>query len=116
MQFPATWRGVERAEMRPKRSSSVQATFRHSLWLTCAATLLALEIAGAPVRGQGQPPLPERLDSYIKSYVKLTSEEQTATPRRRAGDAAARRRPVEGGRRSSARCGSTRRLPATSPP
>ena len=52
------------------------ATFRHSLWLTCA-TLLALETAGAPVRGQGQPPLPERLDSYIKSYVKLTSEEQT---------------------------------------
>ena len=33
MQLPATWRGVERAEMRPKRSSSVQATFRHSLWL-----------------------------------------------------------------------------------
>ncbi len=77
MQFPATWCGVERAEMRPKRSSSVQATFRHSLWLTCATTLLALEIAGAPVRGQGQPPLPERLDSYISSYVKLTSKEQT---------------------------------------
>jgi hypothetical protein len=75
MQIPATWRGVERAEMRPKRSSSGRATLRHWIPLTCAI-LLALETAGALARGQGQPPLPERLDSYISSYVKLTSREQ----------------------------------------
>jgi hypothetical protein len=40
------------------------------------ATILALATAGASLRGQDQPPLPERLDSYIKSYVKLTPEEQ----------------------------------------
>jgi len=38
--------------------------------------ILALATAGVPLRGQHQPALPERLDSYIKSYVKLTPEEQ----------------------------------------
>ena len=54
----------------PKRSDVMQVS-RIQL---CA--ILALAIAAAPLRGQGQPPLPERLDSYIKSYVKLTPEEQ----------------------------------------
>jgi hypothetical protein len=38
--------------------------------------VLALGIADASLRGQGQATLPERLDSYIKSYVKLTSDER----------------------------------------
>jgi len=43
-----------------------------------ACALLALATAAAaPLRGQDQSPLPERLDSYIKSYVKLTPDEQT---------------------------------------
>jgi hypothetical protein len=42
----------------------------------CALLVLATA-AAAPLRGQSQPPLPERLDSYIKNYVKLTPEEQT---------------------------------------
>jgi hypothetical protein len=39
-------------------------------------TILALATAGAALRGQGQPPLPERLDSYLKTDVKLTPDEQ----------------------------------------
>ena len=39
--------------------------------------ILAVAVAAASLRGQGQSPLPERLDSYIKSYVKLTPDEQT---------------------------------------
>jgi hypothetical protein len=39
--------------------------------------LLALASAAVPVRGQSQRALPEQLDSYIKSYVKLTPDQQT---------------------------------------
>jgi hypothetical protein len=39
--------------------------------------VLALTTAGVTLRGQSPPPLPERLDSYIKSYVTLTPDEQT---------------------------------------
>ena len=39
--------------------------------------ILAVAVAAAPLRGQGKSQLPERLDSYIKSYVKLTPDEQT---------------------------------------
>ncbi len=38
--------------------------------------ILLLATAGFSLRGQGQPRLPERLESYIKSDVKLTPEEQ----------------------------------------
>jgi hypothetical protein len=41
------------------------------------AAMLALATAGASPRGQSQPPLPARLDSYLKSDVKLTPQEQT---------------------------------------
>ncbi len=44
--------------------------------LTSLIVLLALATAGASHRGQGKASLPARLDSYIKSEVKLTPEEQ----------------------------------------
>ena len=47
-----------------------------ALSLACAVALLTLAIGGVPAQGQGQAPLPERLNSYINSYVKLTSDEQ----------------------------------------
>lgn len=39
--------------------------------------MLVLATAAAPLLGQGQPQLPDRLESFIKSYVKLTPEERT---------------------------------------
>jgi len=46
--------------------------------LTCAAGLAAILIVvtGGTQSGQSPAPLPARLDSYIKAYVKLTPEEQ----------------------------------------
>ncbi len=38
--------------------------------------ILVLARTGVPLRGQGEPPLPDRLNSFIKNDVKLTSEEQ----------------------------------------
>ena len=46
--------------------------------LICAAGLAAIVIVvtGGAQSGQSPAPLPARLDSYIKAYVKLTPEEQ----------------------------------------
>ena len=46
--------------------------------LTCPAALAAIVIVvtGGAQSGQSPAPLPARLDSYIKAYVKLTPEEQ----------------------------------------
>jgi len=60
---------------------------RHAVPVRCDRLLRALSLAGIVailavaaeslrLHGQGQPTLPARLDSYIKSYVKLTPEEQ----------------------------------------
>jgi len=40
------------------------------------AALFVLSADGASLRGQGQPPLPALLDSYIRTAVKLTPEKQ----------------------------------------
>ena len=77
--------------------------------------ILVLARTGVPLRGQGEPPLPDRLNSYIKNDVKLTSEEQkqllAGQPVTQLLEPTPRRRWL-----SSAPCGLTRRLPATSPP
>ena len=44
--------------------------------------VLALTTAGVTLRGQSPPPLPERLDSYIKSYVTLTPDDRFVIDRR----------------------------------
>src|SRR6187455_67094 len=46
--------------------------------LMCAAALAAMVtvVTGGDPNGQSPAPLPARLDSYIKAYVKLTPEEQ----------------------------------------
>ena len=49
--------------------------WRYALSVVGVVVALAT-IATDAVLGQGQPPLPARLDSYIKAYVKLTPEEQ----------------------------------------
>jgi hypothetical protein len=49
---------------------------RPALSATSLVAVLVMSTTGTPLRGQDQPPLPERLASYIKSYVKLTPEEQ----------------------------------------
>ena len=80
MQFPTTRFDAEREYI---ARTSRRAVHRHSDGLRrvlSGATLMALLAAAtvvAPLGGQAQPQLPERLDSYIKSYVKLTPEEQT---------------------------------------
>jgi hypothetical protein len=47
-----------------------------ALSLAGLAAILALMTGGESLRGQGQPPLPAHLDSYIRAHVKLTPEEQ----------------------------------------
>lgn len=63
MRLSVTWRHTEGTGVR-------------ALSLACAVALLVLGIRGVPLQGQGPAPLPERLNSYINSYVKLTSDEQ----------------------------------------
>jgi hypothetical protein len=47
-----------------------------ALPLAWLAVMMVLATDSVPLRGQGQPPLPARLDSYIKTDVKLTPEQQ----------------------------------------
>jgi hypothetical protein len=47
-----------------------------ALPLAWLAVMMVLATDRVPLRGQGQPPLPARLDSYIKTDVKLTPEQQ----------------------------------------
>jgi len=76
MPFQTIWLDVERARIRPQRSSTGHGAFRHPLPVTCVVALLALVVRGAPLQGEGQARLPERLYSYVSSFVKLTSDEQ----------------------------------------
>jgi hypothetical protein len=47
-----------------------------ALPLAWLAVMMVLATDSVPLRGEGQPPLPARLDSYIKTDVKLTPEQQ----------------------------------------
>ncbi len=79
MSFPMTRFYVEH-DRNCRRRRLVVHTQADRRWrvrlLTSVIPMLVLATAGEPLRGQGQTPLPERLDSYIKNDVKLTAEEQ----------------------------------------
>jgi hypothetical protein len=58
-----------------RRASQARADRRQrALSVAALVAMLALAADGMSLRGQGHPPLPERLDSYIEAHVKLTPE------------------------------------------
>src|SRR5262249_5451080 len=63
-----------------KRRSGVELTrntsLRELISIGGLVAMVMLAAHGTPLQGAGQPPLPERFDSYVKSYVKLNPEEQ----------------------------------------
>ncbi len=50
--------------------------WRHAFSVAGLVALTTLSTDAVPVLGQGEPPLPARIDSYIKSDVKLTPQQQ----------------------------------------
>ena len=79
MQFPTTRYSVEQNEngFSSQHATHVQGERRRrALWGTSVLAILTAATVVAPLGGQAQPHLPERLDSYIKGYVKLTAEEE----------------------------------------
>ncbi len=79
MQSPKTQFPVNPGGFRQEKRRAIQAQgdlLRRARSVTSVIALMALATAGAPLRGHDQPPLPARLDSYIKSDVKLTPDEQ----------------------------------------
>jgi hypothetical protein len=79
MQFPWIHFYVEPSGRHQERRGAVRAQADQLLRALAVAAPLAISVVAmldASLRGQGQPPLPARLDSYIKTHVKLTPEDQ----------------------------------------
>ena len=78
MQFPTSHTDVARHRDKEDRCA-LQAPadrWRHAFSVAGLVALTTLSTDAVPVLGRGQPPLPAHIDSYIKSDVKLTPQEQ----------------------------------------